>query len=355
MFATSSPGLWVTFFHYEGSVLLAALPYCIVNCISLGLVAYFNDYIKIGFSATGHGLMTLLVSYLVISKVNLAYDRYMACRCAVGAYLMHLRELLQLVVAVSCVQDMQNDGEARRSQLRVWRSECVALVLELMDCTKTVIQSEELAKHFARNKALKDPSAATRAVDPLALSQRLRLHLFCSSYSLTLELLERVTLINKLQDFTTTYHRLLELASTPLPLPLVQMGRAFLFLWTFTMPLVLQQGPFTDLTAAMLFLFFLTYGFIGLELVSIMLIFPFGDGVNDLQVTKMRDATVAGIELDLEQSEYDDCGTRTDQLSQGQRFKTNKRQSATGSGGGKGNDNALDTGVYHAMSSHTGH
>ena len=41
------------------------------------------------------------------------------------------------------------------------------------------------------------------------------------------------------------------------------------------MPLVLRS-PFGDASAAMLFLFFLTYGFIGLEVVGLQMMSPFG-------------------------------------------------------------------------------
>jgi hypothetical protein len=119
------------------------------------------------------------------------------------------------------------------------------------------------------------------------LVQSVRLHLYTSD--IPLELLERVTLVNKLDSFIESYRRLLDLVSTPLPFGLVQMGRVFLFIWTFSMPLVLLQGPFTDLWTAMIFLFCLTYGFVGLELVAMKLTSPFGDGVHDIQVTNLRD------------------------------------------------------------------
>jgi len=69
---------------------------------------------------------------------------------------------------------------------------------------------------------------------------------------------------------------------------LLQMGRTFLFLWTFTIPFVLR-GVVDEIIPAMAFVFFLTYGFIGLELVAIKMMDPFGDGINDLNVTGMRE------------------------------------------------------------------
>jgi hypothetical protein len=44
----------------------------------------------------------------------------------------------------------------------------------------------------------------------------------------------------------------------------------------------------------------LTYGFIGLEIVSSRLGHPFGEGRNDLHVMGMRQALLRGIKLDLE-------------------------------------------------------
>jgi hypothetical protein len=114
-----------------------------------------------------------------------------------------------------------------------------------------------------------------------------------------LQLLERVQLITKLAEFLTDYRLCLQLASTPLPFCLVQMGRVFLCIWTFTMPLVLRQGPFSGVWSAMVFLFFLTYGFIGLELAAMALASPFGDGSNDIGVSALRDAAYDGIERDL--------------------------------------------------------
>jgi predicted membrane chloride channel (bestrophin family) len=114
-----------------------------------------------------------------------------------------------------------------------------------------------------------------------------------------LELLERMRMLDQLNEFTINYRNLLKCASTPLPFTLVQMGRTFLFLWTFTIPLVLR-GVVNEIYSAMVFVFFLTYGFVGLELVGMKLLNPFGDGSQDLNVTGMKQATAMGIERDLQ-------------------------------------------------------
>jgi hypothetical protein len=181
-------------------------------------------------------------------------------------------------------------------------------VAELMDTTVTVVKDHDLACYFARNtplpkRALKDQgSPDLNALDPMVHVQSIRMHLYCTS-DLGIHLLERVNMVNKLQEYIQSYNNLLVLSSTPLPFPLVQMGRVFLFLWTFSMPLVLLGGPFSGFWAAQLFLFFLTYGFIGLELVSIKLSDPFGDSRDDVQIASIRYATKLGISADLKGTE----------------------------------------------------
>jgi predicted membrane chloride channel (bestrophin family) len=312
--------LWSVLFRIEGNVLFAVLPFCIANCMILGLVAFYQTKQEFEFSATGHGLLTLLVSFLVISKVNLAYDRFRAVRKDAAEAFLHLRELMQMVIAISSSVsppttkgddhddiDDGDDNENRSKELRCWRLECLSKVAELMDLTVTVVKDHDLACYFARNtplpqRALKNYSSQgppdMNALDPMVHAQSVRMHVYHTS-DLGIHLLERVSLSNKLQEFIQSYNNLLVLSSTPLPFPLVQMGRVFLFLWTFSMPLVLLGGPFSGFWGAQLFLFFLTYGFIGLELVSIKLSDPFGDSRDDVQIASIRYATKLGISADL--------------------------------------------------------
>lgn len=289
-----SESLWGILFQLEGNILFAVLPYCILNCALLALVNLAGQ--DIGFSPTGHGLLTLLVSFLVISKVNLAYERYKLARECTGNAFLRLRELAQLIVTFSA-----GVPEDELKRIRKWRSEAIVKVIHILHWTQKIIQDDEAAKYIARHENSDSPRIVLLAEnDPLHLCQPLRMHLYLSDH-LGLQLLERVNLLAKLGEFVNEYRQLIYLASTPLPFALVQMGRAFLFLWTFSMPLVLRQGPFTDLLSAEIFLFFLTYGFIGLELVSMKLSEPFGDSIHDIRVLALKEATLLGIEKDLEE------------------------------------------------------
>ena len=66
-----------------------------------------------------------------------------------------------------------------------------------------------------------------------------------------------------------------KLTTTQLPFPLVQMTRTFLLFYIFTVPLALLSdvsSPYMHLVV----IFFLTFGYIGLEVVSVELDDPFG-------------------------------------------------------------------------------
>lgn len=235
--------------------------------------------------------MTLLISYLVVAKINLSYERYMKARFAVGNALTRLRELNQLALSYT----FQGQGDKEKS-VHMWRVQLTERIIELMNSTMRTIRSEKQARYLARNEHEDSPMPTD---DPLLHVQALRLHLYHGSAASKLQLLERIKLMDMLNDFVVSYRDLLALASTPLPFPLLQMARTFLIIWTFSIPFVLREVV-DQAFVTYIFVFFLTYGFIGLELVSMKMMHPFGDGQNDLNVVGMREATLNGIERDLE-------------------------------------------------------
>jgi predicted membrane chloride channel (bestrophin family) len=84
-------------------------------------------------------------------------------------------------------------------------------------------------------------------------------------------------------NFISAYVDLMTQISTPQPFPMVQMTRTFLFGYVFTLPFVLAKD-ITQAPALLFITFFITYGFIGLELSNIEMDDPFGDDPNDFNV-----------------------------------------------------------------------
>eukprot|EP00521_Asterionellopsis_glacialis_P004707 CAMPEP_0195275898 /NCGR_PEP_ID=MMETSP0706-20130129/18184_1 /TAXON_ID=33640 /ORGANISM="Asterionellopsis glacialis, Strain CCMP134" /LENGTH=300 /DNA_ID=CAMNT_0040333377 /DNA_START=59 /DNA_END=961 /DNA_ORIENTATION=- len=81
-------------------------------------------------------------------------------------------------------------------------------------------------------------------------------------------------------SFMKCYYGLRKLMTTPFPFPLVQMARTFLFIYVYTLPFALLSDN-SDFTDHALIIFFMTYGLVGLEYVSIDMDDPFGDDPND--------------------------------------------------------------------------
>lgn len=109
-------------------------------------------------------------------------------------------------------------------------------------------------------------------------------------------------------SFMNGYYGIRKFLTTPVPFPLIQMARTFLFLYVFTVPFVLINDNSSNFAHCFV-VFLITYGFFGLEVVAIEMDNPFGDDANDfdnaaLACTAYED-TYLTI-LDVDGSEYAD-------------------------------------------------
>jgi hypothetical protein len=94
--------------------------------------------------------------------------------------------------------------------------------------------------------------------------------------------------------------------TTPFPFPLAQMARTFLFFYVFTVPFALLHDVSIP-AAHCVVIFFLTYGFMGLEYVSIELDDPFGSDDNDFKNLRYAQTTFEdcyAIILDMDGPEW---------------------------------------------------
>mmetsp|Transcript_24537 Transcript_24537/g.52863 ORF Transcript_24537/g.52863 Transcript_24537/m.52863 type:complete len:396 (+) Transcript_24537:471-1658(+) len=311
---------FVIVFKWVGTVWPLVLPYCLFNILLLTALTVIQNYTSVSISILpqGHALLSILIAYLGVSKVNLAYERYMSAQISTGHAFMILRELNQLSITLT---EHYTDGEADE-----WRKDTKLTIIQLINETVATLRDERHAAALARDVGYRsgigiDVSSNTSRVggrggatrvstagsdDPMVLVHALRSHLYHGSNDvrvMELQLFERCKLIDLLHDFTISYRNLLRLASSPLPFVLVQMGRTFVFIWTLSLPFVLTGENFVEeYPSAFFFVILLTYGFLGLEFVSRMLANPFGDEIkNDFNIRGMGSAAIIGIEEDSEQ------------------------------------------------------
>lgn len=133
--------LWSVIFQLQGSVLIAVFPFCVLNCSLLAVVIILaKNGVDIAFSPSGHTLMTLIISFLVISKVNMGYERYMSARNALGDALTTLRELNQLAFTYS-EHDRTKSGSEWRGEVRLLPTNSHTISLSKQHPTELQIHS----------------------------------------------------------------------------------------------------------------------------------------------------------------------------------------------------------------------
>ena len=95
-------------------------------------------------------------------------------------------------------------------------------------------------------------------------------------------------LTDQVELFLEGFHGIRVYLNIPLPYSMVQMSRIFLLLYVFTMPFAILSADLKlgDVQVVLL-VFIMTYGFMGLELVSTNLEDPFGSDPADLPVIEI--------------------------------------------------------------------
>lgn len=105
-------------------------------------------------------------------------------------------------------------------------------------------------------------------------------------------------LLTYVDRFVNAYHGMLKNWSTPFPFPMVQMARFLLLVWIYTLPFALVN-VITKLAPLLILIFFITFGFVGLEQVSIELDDPYGDDDGDIPLVEFLRAAYDDIALSL--------------------------------------------------------
>jgi predicted membrane chloride channel (bestrophin family) len=290
-----------------GSVWPKVIGCCIANVVNTIFVLKMQKYcdINLSFSDRGHTFMSMMVSFLIVTRSNIAYSRYMEARKDLSDAMTACRELISHAVAFT---RYEQGYDAKK-----WRTDLSKRTIKLLMSVVSVLKYEHTkndawkqpATSAEEKRALKNAVQKSNERTPLVLAMWVQ-----STIASNVEYLKKVDeegkeipmlhankelkLYSQLSDFVKSYHGLMKLVSTPFPFPLVQMTRTFLFIWIFTLPWVLVND--LDKFPSLIFIvFFITYAFIGLEFVAIELDDPFGDDDIDFDVEDLAFITVQDI------------------------------------------------------------
>lgn len=276
---------------------------------------------NIEISKQGHTFLTFVVAFLLVSRVTTGLSRYNAARTHLGTLYRESREIIQ------CACVLTNDSQSEKA--KEWRHEVAYRTIILLRCTMAIldypvekvlawnvpelngIEKTDIFKFlYATNPELKkfqhepntDFEESFRV--PVRLEYLLKQSILSNRTRLDTPL--HMAFENRLLGSTNSYLNgffgLRKFLTTPVPFPLIQMARTFLFLYVFTVPFVLLKDS-SNLLAHCSMAFVLTYGFVGLELIAIELDDPFGDDANDfdnaaLAMTSYEDTYLTILDVD---------------------------------------------------------
>ena len=254
--------------------------------------------IDCNISDQGHNFMSIVASFLLVSRVSMGVSRYYEARDCLETMNKYCRQL----VHSACVYTSGDTSDSAKQ----WRSEVAYKVLILVRCAMAVIDYpssgvkvtdlpelegdvlDDLKRNLPPTRWLHESrsdheennrvpirisyllsksirSQEGRVQPPLALVAEGDLHAF----------------VNSCMD---GYYGLHKFITTPFPFPLLQMSSTFLWFYILTVPFALLNADDEGILSAVahcLVIFVITFGFIGMEFVSIQMDDPFGNDEND--------------------------------------------------------------------------
>lgn len=299
---------------------IQVLPYCVFNVCLMILLEYLDKRYagrySIETSQEGHSLVTLVVAFLLVSRVNIGLSRYNVARNHLGAMYRESRELIQSACVFSNHTTDQK-AAAWRNQVALRSMLLLRLAMAVIDFPCSGVAAWEVpelqsvaAKEIHADlmgSIFVDGSAAVRYGHgsgprseweetmrvPIRMAYLLRKTVHSQSKVLSKEiaLSQENAMLASVNGFMGGYYGIRKFITTPTPFPLIQMARLLLFLYLFTVPFILLSDKSSEF-AHCFAVFLMTYGFMGLEVVAIELDNPFGDDDNDFDNMYVSCSTV---------------------------------------------------------------
>ncbi|CAB9523489.1 UPF0187 protein [Seminavis robusta] len=299
---------WHVITHVHGSV----WPHVVWTCVAMSalttvlFVLKYYYHFDLTFNVAGNTYLSLIVSFLVVGRAQNAIQRFWEARGAVGDALKSCRELSLMIIATT--------GRETTEEANLFRLLVKKQLVKLLRSTMEVIQDEGLSLRLMQGEIdekdkcvyIFDSSRISKyndtghITDPLDVAGALYTILERNDEFLEkpIHFLRMNAMFSCISKFIDTYYHLTKFTTTPIPFAVGNMGRTALVVWIFTIPFVLVN-QIDELVACVGLVFAITYAFVGLEFVVIELHDPFGDDPNDIEVERLCETTIRGIEKDL--------------------------------------------------------
>mmetsp|Transcript_4516 Transcript_4516/g.6893 ORF Transcript_4516/g.6893 Transcript_4516/m.6893 type:complete len:424 (-) Transcript_4516:293-1564(-) len=285
----------------HGSVWPRVLPHCLLNILNVSAIIYLDRKydIDLSYSDKGHSFMSMIVSFLIVTRSNIAYSRFMESRSYLSTVMRSCRELMQYAVTFTRYDTSET---AKKYRITLARKTIV-----LLRSVVSVLQFPSRGEHSWKNPILRDDEAQA-LIDAVGEEDNVRAPMILAMFLRTsiashIEYLMTPMHVNRelrlysfVSDFVSGYHGLTKLIDTQFPFPLAQMTRTFVFIWVYSLPWVLYNDEIKTPSLIMI-VFFITYAFVGLECVSIELDDPYGNDANDFDVLGLAYVVFQDIQI----------------------------------------------------------
>lgn len=276
----------------NGSVWPKVFPYCLANTAFAAVLWYVvkKRNIHFGFSQDANSYMASLLAFLVVSRVRMIYTKSMHSRGELTNLCKSCEELVQNATSLT----LQNNS--RKAQK--WRHRLAYLTCLLLKQTMHALRRHsELLKEDMTDELDDEDSANFQK--PARMAYKLRT--LIAQHGLD-DLKSSPLMIARLtqfvDQFTAAFYELEGISRTSFPFPLVQMARTILTIWLIFLPLGLCQEKY-PLWGICMLVFLLTFGFVGLETVSVEMSDPFGVDDTDFDLFFMAEVTFEDIYIIL--------------------------------------------------------
>eukprot|EP00523_Entomoneis_sp_CCMP467_P014236 CAMPEP_0168793738 /NCGR_PEP_ID=MMETSP0725-20121227/15246_1 /TAXON_ID=265536 /ORGANISM="Amphiprora sp., Strain CCMP467" /LENGTH=346 /DNA_ID=CAMNT_0008844535 /DNA_START=23 /DNA_END=1065 /DNA_ORIENTATION=- len=269
-------------FQMWGSVWPKVLPYCIFNVLVMMGLGYLKEVkasnLKMQTSAQGHGFITVVVAFLVVSRVNIALGASLTTEEAQQwRHELAYRTLLMLRTTMVVI-DYPTDFVA------AWD------IPELQGEERSLVKNGltgPLRSRWSHSRR-GEWEETMRVPIRLAYLVRKALHSNTTRLRVPLAIPQELKLLGCVDTFMSGYYGVRKFLTTPVPFPLIQMARTFLFLYIFTVPMVLvtdetylqSRGPMPDCIHD-------HFWFYGARARGDEMDNPFGDDANDFNNAAM--------------------------------------------------------------------
>lgn len=321
------------------------LPYCFFNTALTWLLLYLlSKDIDWTVSEWGHEFMSVLVSFLLVTKFNLTISVYYEMQ----VNLMKMGRATRQIVMLSCSLSQHDDRSdpSKAAAAAAWRSQVAYYALLLLSTTSTMLtkannlnaweapgMSEaeresmplvfEATASSTRNAYHANLHHHPRGYEsgyhlpsdlnlrvPVMVAQKLY-QTIAASGSLMLDSMQTKQLMDQVELFLEAYHGIRVYLNIPVPFAMVQMERIFVYSYVFTMPFAILSADLKlDDTHVVLLVFIMTYGFLGLDFVSTNMDDPFGADASDLPVVAQAEELFEDAYLIISQTDGVDAALR---------------------------------------------